>query len=574
LLGAYAAVVVCVLGLLAIPLHYGLQADYISRATQSFERALSLEIEAMVQAAEKGDRGTLDLACDRLNENFQGRVTLIDPAGKVLADSMSARCIQRARPDCLPAILSLQRRRSQDTTNLDDTVTLRIPVRLGSVGPATARLALPIEPVRQQMAHMGRMLAITALAALALVGILSLWLARRIAKPVEDMTRVAERIAAGDFSCAPPSGGPDEIGRLADSVTTMQQSLRQTLSELRDERNQARAMVASMSDGVIALTPRLEVTYANDAAARLLNSPALASGSTFTPPAALAPVLEGAMAEGRASAVELGDVRRGDRVVHVAVSPLSPQAGNPGGAVLVLCDRTEARRAEAMGRELVANASHELRTPLAIMSSTADTLLAGSGDLPEQPREFVQIIARQAERMQRLVNETLQLSQLESGLPPGPRERLLLDEVVRQVIRDLQPLAEDRRVSLAFVPSSGAVAVTGFEQSIASALGNLVDNALRYTPAGGCVTVCIEAGAAEAAVAVRDTGPGVAPAEQARLFDRFVRGPAAAARPEGSGLGLAIARRIAEIHGGRIALESAPGQGSTFRLVLPLAPLA
>jgi two-component system phosphate regulon sensor histidine kinase PhoR len=265
----------------------------------------------------------------------------------------------------------------------------------------------------------------------------------------------------------------------------------------------------------------------------------------------------------------MGDLRRGDRVIHVAVSPLDAAASAGGGAVLVLCDRTEARRAEAMGRELVANASHELRTPLAIMSSTADTLLAWSAELPAAPREFLQIIARQADRMQRLVSETLQLSQLESGTPPGAMEPLSLTDLARQVVEDLRPLAASRGVTLRPLQAVTNPAVLGFEHPLTTALTNLLDNALRYTPTGGAVTVTIERDGPHAIVAVADNGPGIAPAEQARLFDRFVRGKAATVTPsEGSGLGLAIARRIAEIHGGSIRLESTLGQGCTFRLIL------
>jgi signal transduction histidine kinase len=457
----------------------------------------------------------------------------------------------------------------QDTTPLDDTVTLRLPIRLGRLGPATARLALPIEPVRRQMAHMSRMLAGTAVAALVLVSVLSLWLARRIAQPVEEMTRVAERIAAGDFDCRAPAGGTDEIGRLAEAVGTMQQSLRQTLSELRHERNQARAIVAGMSDGVIAISPQRTVIYANEAAARFLATAGLAPGAAFLPPPDLEPVVERALARQEGAAIELGDVRRGDRIIHVAVSPLEPGASTGSGAVLVLCDRTEARRAEVMGRELVANASHELRTPLAIMSSTADTLLAWSAELPLQHREFLQIIARQADRMQRLVNETLQLSQLESGTPSGTMEPLSLADLARRVVDELLPLAASRRVTLRPVQAGTEGCVLCLEHPLTTALTNLVDNALRYTPAGGTVTVTIARDGEQVVAAVSDDGPGIAPAEQARLFDRFVRGKAATATPsEGSGLGLAIARRIAEIHGGSIRLDSVLGKGSTFSLLL------
>jgi len=575
LLAAYAVVVLCSFAVLTIPLYYSLQRDYISRAAQSFDRAIALETETLTTAAERNDRIALDLACDRLNTRFQGRVSIIDPQGRVLGDSMSARCLQRARPECLAAILSQPRRPLRDTMPLDDTVTLRLPLRLGQAGMATVRLALPIDPVRRQMAHMGRMLGVAAACALVLITVLSLWLARRIARPVEDMTRVAERIAAGDFECRTPAGGPAEIGRLAEAIHTMQASLRQTLCELRTERNQAQAIVAGMSDGVVALSAAGQVIYANQAAARLLALPDLRPGTPFAAPAALAPVLESAMATRQPASLEWGDVRRGDRVIHVAINPLDAEGENRGGAVLVLCDRTEARRAETMGRELVANASHELRTPLAIMSSTIDTLMAWSDDLPEQHREFLQITARQAERMQRLVNESLQLSQLESGTPAEAMERLSLAELARQVVHDLGPLAEARQVVLQPLQAEPDTAVMGLEQPLVSALTNLIDNALRYTPAGGTVTVSVSRSGASIVAAVTDTGPGISPAEQARLFDRFVRGQAAAAaRAAGSGLGLAISRRIAEIHGGRIAVESALGQGSTFRLILPAAPPA
>ena len=178
---AYATVILCSLAVLAVPLYYGLQRDYITRATESFGQAAALELPTLTAAAQRADRAALDLACDRLNTRFQGRVSIIDTTGRVLGDSMSARCLQRARPECLAAILSQPRRAVQDTMPLEDTVTIRLPLRLGTAGAATIRLALPIDPVRQQMARMGRMLVVAAACALVLITVLSLWLARRIA---------------------------------------------------------------------------------------------------------------------------------------------------------------------------------------------------------------------------------------------------------------------------------------------------------------------------------------------------------------------------------------------------------
>ena len=568
LLAACALVVLCALAVLAVPLYQGLQRDYITRATQSFAQALDLERLTLRTAAEADDRVGLDLACERLNRPYQGRVSIIDRQGRLLADSMSARCLQRARPECQEAILSLRRDGEADRVPLENTVTLRLPLQLGRRGDATIRLALPIEPVRRQMALVSRRLALATAGALALVGVMSLWLSRRIARPLEDMTRVAERIAAGDFDCRTPPAGSDEVGRLAGAVGSMQRSLRQTLGELRAERNQAQAIVAGMSDGVVALAADGTVLYANQAAAAMLGQPDLQPGAALAPPAPLAAALAEANRSRESAAVEWGDVRRGERVIHVSISPLPDQAG---GTVLVLCDRTEARRAESMGRELAANASHELRTPLAILSSTLETLLAWPENLPPASREFLEIGARQVDRMHRLVNETLQLAQLEAGAPAETRAALDLADLAGQVVHDLQPLAESRQVELRPLQSAGAAPVLGLEQPLLSALTNLVDNALRYTPSGGRVTVAVDATDGRAVVAVTDNGPGISPLEQSRLFDRFVRGQAAAdSRGEGSGLGLAIARRVAEIHSGEITVDSAPGQGSTFRIALPI----
>ncbi|MBN2450657.1 MAG: HAMP domain-containing protein [Lentisphaeria bacterium] len=575
LLAAYGLVVVCSVGLVALPVHVRLRRDYVTRATQAFGNALFLRIDELRAAAEAEDRTALDLACDRLNAGFQGRVSVLARDGAILGDSMSALCLDRALPECLPAIRAERDAALRHYQPLDDTVSIRLPLVLGSAGPVTVRLALPIQPVRDQMSHMNRMLAVSGAGGLLAAAALALWLARRIARPVEEMTRAAERIAAGAFDAELPAAGGDEIGRLAGAFGTMQACLRQTLDELRAERNQAHAVVNSMSDGVVALSSDGVVLYANAAAAELLDSDPPRPGERLPGPAALLDVVAAALRTGGPLRLEMGDVRQGERVVRAVITPLA-EAGQAGrGVVLVLADITEARRAESLGRELVANASHELRTPLAIVGSTADTLLAVAEQIPAPIREFLHIIERQAERMRRLVDETLQLSVLESGMPGEPLETLDVRGVVRQALDALGAAAAAKGIEVRFEEPVAGVCIPAFEAQLTGAVRNLLDNAIRYTPPGGKVTVSINADAEWVCIEVADTGPGIAPLEQRRIFERFVRGRAAGAtQAEGSGLGLAIVRRVAEIHRGTVDVSSRPGEGSTFRLRLPRSPQA
>jgi len=230
---------------------------------------------------------------------------------------------------------------------------------------------------------------------------------------------------------------------------------------------------------------------------------------------------------------------------------------------------TEARRTENLGRELVANASHELRTPLAVIASSAETLMASPDSPARDRREFLEIIARQADRLERLVSDTLHLSQLDSSMPHEALQKMPLQDVVNDVMTALKPAAQQREIRLLNEMGTEDARTEIYPSALRQAVSNLVDNAIRYTQAGGTVAVSIETGD-DMTILVRDTGPGIQPADHKRIFERFVRGPQRAAEDvEGSGMGLAIVKRVAEVHGGRIEVESTPEKGSCFKLILP-----
>lgn len=554
--------------LAAAPLFIGNRRHYVSRATARFERELRLRHEELLAAAARDDRETLDQLCEALNVDYQGRVSLIAADGTIYADSMSARCRERARAECIPAIREERARMLERTQPLNDTVAIRLPVRLEPLGPMTVRLALPIQPVREEMRRMGQWLLATAVLVLVAAVFAAVLVARRIARPVEQMTRLAERIAEGDLEGPPPAGdGAGEIARLAQALAAMQNGLRQNMNDLRRERQQALAIVAAMTDGVLALHADGRILFANTAAAELLGT-ALAAGSALAEadiPEAVRELANGVLASQTPRETVLGNELCGERLLGVAGTPV---AADPGGAVLVFRDITEARRAASLGRELVANASHELRTPIAIVESSADTLLAAGDELPADLREFADIISRNCRRMAGLVCETLELSKLESGWGQRP-EPLDLAELAARAVEQCRPMAVAKGLELA-VAAPAPVPVQGIASQLGSALRNLIENAIHYTPAGGRVDVVASLGETHAECVVGDTGPGIPETDRNRIFERFYRGDyAAQIRAEGSGLGLAIVRRVAELHGGSASVASSPGQGSRFTLRIP-----
>ena len=226
-------------------------------------------------------------------------------------------------------------------------------------------------------------------------------------------------------------------------------------------------------------------------------------------------------------------------------------------------------RAFQRQRQFTADASHELRTPLTMLSSQIDVALQRTRT-PAEYKELLRSLRDDAARMSRLVNELLTLARADAGQQLLTREKLDLDELVGSVVAAMQPLATQQGVQL--TESTTPAPVLGDQTRLTQLLMNLVDNALRYTPAGGSVTVTVRANSDSTELRVADTGSGIAPEHLPHLFERFYRGDLARARSEGgAGLGLAIAQWIVEAHGGRIGVESEVGRGSVFKVSLPSA---
>jgi two-component system sensor histidine kinase SenX3 len=349
--------------------------------------------------------------------------------------------------------------------------------------------------------------------------------------------------------------------RRVEELTAALDAERAQTAEAERTRRTQEAILAGLRDGVALFGGDGSVRYANPECAAILGAP-LPDAFHLTPPS-LRDLVTASRADGP-TATEFSIVAPA-RVIRATATPL-PAAD--GGVLLVLRDVTEARRTDAVRRDFVANASHELKTPAASVQALAETIATAADDDPGAVRRFAEQLEEEAARLSRIISDLLDLSRLEGE--PGPREVVPLDRVVEQEAERLRPQAEAAGLRLD-VEATTPAAVAGSSRDLGLLVRNLVQNAIQYTRPGGAVAVELASSDGQVVLVVRDTGIGIPARERERVFERFYRVDRGRSRETGgTGLGLSLVRHVTENHGGSVELETALGEGSTFRVRLPL----
>lgn len=363
---------------------------------------------------------------------------------------------------------------------------------------------------------------------------------------------------------AGPEQNPLRAARLASAKAIQQDA---ALAELR-------AIVETAPFGIVALDQLGRVLTANPAAERMLGLPPLRTQGRLIIELVRAPELEtllvGAHETGRNAESELSFALQGNRRVARAVAAPLQAASSDATCLLVLEDLTELRRLESVRSDFVANVSHELRTPVTNVRGYAETLLE-SFQLEPQARGFVQVIQRNATRLGSIIEDLLLLASLEGAESAPPMEPVPLHAVLHGCMEQHTPVAAAKRIKVECHSEPG-LTVLGSAGLLGQAVGNLLENALKYSPEGTRVQIHAQAQGDEAVVEVRDQGPGVPPQHLPRIFERFYRVDKARSRDSGgTGLGLSIVKHVAQTHGGSVEVESRSGVGSVFRIRLPRA---
>jgi two-component system phosphate regulon sensor histidine kinase PhoR len=388
-------------------------------------------------------------------------------------------------------------------------------------------------------------------------------------RPLGRMAAAARRIAAGDLSArvSPRPGG--ELGDVADAFNQMAQSVESLVATASQERSRLMAALNSSSDAVLAVDREGIIRFANVAAERLL-----AGGRGGLLGSALAWALPNQEAVDALAASRAGSKREtrtierpGRQHYQLIVTPIV--GGGDWFALVVLHDISEVKRIEHMRRDFVANVSHELRTPLASIKAVLETLERGALEDPQAARDFISRADDEVERLVLLVEELLELSRIESGDLPIQRKPVEMARLVERVAERLRPLAEKLEVALDVEVVGDTPLVEGDESLLERAVLNLVQNALKFTDAGGKVELQAAREDGQAVVRVKDTGVGIDPADLPRIFERFYKADHSR-RSGGTGLGLAVVKHAVEAHGGHVTVESELGHGSTFTMWLPL----
>ncbi|AMV29935.1 Sensor histidine kinase YycG [Gemmata sp. SH-PL17] len=402
-------------------------------------------------------------------------------------------------------------------------------------------------------------------------------LARWFARPLVELQEGARKLADGDLGHKIRVAGSAEHSELAETFNAMSGRLASTFRLLDHDREQLRAILSGMVEGVIAIDDKRRVLFANERAGQLLEfDPRKAVNEPLCDVTRLAPfhtVVENGLTTTEPHREEFDVPGSGGRHMEVYVSRF-PGHGMPG-AVVVVNDTTEIRRAERMRQDFVANASHELKTPLAVIKSSVEALIDGASEDPDILAAFLEQVAREADRLADLIKDMLSLSKIESGsLALEPRV-VVLDRAITDCVERHHPRAETKTLTMVEKPPSDApanVAAWADPDALRQVMDNLVDNAIKYTPNGGRITVRWGATTETVSFEVEDTGIGIPETDVNRVFERFYRVDKARGRAEGStGLGLSIVKHLVQAMRGQVRVNSKLGKGTTFRVTLPRA---
>jgi two-component system phosphate regulon sensor histidine kinase PhoR len=527
----------------------------------------------------------MDSWADQLASYLKVRITVIDRNGKVWADSeLNGKDLReaenhRGRPEVKEAMgngVGTSLRYSAALRSRLLYVGARLEDRGSPIG--AIRLALSLSFLDRLYSRTRQFLLAAFLSALLFGLLLTYVFSRGLSRPILEMASLSQKMAGGDFSKKASSlGGGKELAELGSAMNRMAEETVRRLREITLQKDRLQAILSGMMEGVVVVDKEERI---------LLMNPALRGVFSLSSPpegASLMEVLRNVKIQEmvRRAMAQGGEVVRDEisfpgpplRTFRVSAVSTSPQ-GPSGDVVCVFSDITELRRLETIRRDFVANVSHELKTPLSSIKGFAETLLDGALEDRSHARDFVNTILRQADHLERLINDLLDLARIESERMDLRPTSLRLQEIVPGMIEALRPLWESKRLKMKAELDPSLPTVLADPSVLRQILSNLLDNAIKFTPPGGRIRVGASLKPDYLQIAVEDSGIGIPSSDLPRIFERFYRADVGQARVPGStGLGLAIVKHLVLAQGGKVWAESELGKGSSFFFTLPLASI-
>ncbi len=518
-----------------------------------------------------------------LGENTGSRLSVISADGTVIADSQE-RPLNMDNHSSRPEVIDARTKGYASASRYSDTLNhqmmyraLRLTDNENLIG--FVRVSVPLEAIDEKIGQLRVIVLFGAGVAAISALLLGFYLAKTFSDPLSKMTEVAKAISNGDYEQRISIDSNDEISVLAKAFNRMARNSVVRMTRITTDHNRLSRIFEGMVEGVIAVDQHQKINHINQAAANLLG---LSLEDCLDRPIweqvrakEINESLERAMEN---DCVVKSQLRQpsavGDLVVDIYAASLQDTDQGPIGAVIVLNDISEIDRLERIRRDFVANASHELKTPITAIRGLTETIIDDESMGSGVRNNFVGKIHAQSMRLSSLVTDLLAISRLESGQDKRTFQSFDFSATVRRCVDACRSSCQEKQLILSYVSSSDTekITVNGDQQELSQLVDNLLDNAVKYTPEGGHVDVSLLGEKGWVRLSVVDSGIGISPQNQQRIFERFYRVDKARSRElGGTGLGLSIVKNIAEQHGGSVSLASDSGSGSTFVVTLPTA---
>lgn len=425
---------------------------------------------------------------------------------------------------------------------------------------------------------------VASLIASILGAILALVISRAITRPIEEMQQQALNIADGDYSNQVKIYSNDELGQLGRAFNTLAIRIERSQEESDSERRRLDSVLSHMSDGVIATDRHGNVSVINQMALSFLNTTEKEiMGQPINKALGLKESAQDLIADKKGIVITTNSEAHGEMILHASFSLIKRVTGFVSGSVCVLHDVTEQQKNEDSQKQFVSNVSHELRTPLTSLHAYIETLNEGAWKDPEVAPKFLKVTQEETERMIRMINDLLSLSRMDRGTVKMDLEWVNFNDFVVHILNrfdmivksDEKDEAGKKKYRIKRELGSQALWVEIDTDKMMQVIDNIMNNAIKYSPDGGTITVRLTQNQNHVILSISDQGLGIPRKDLGKIFDRFYRVDKARSRAQGgTGLGLAIAKEIVEAHHGKIWADSREGQGSTFYISLPYQPMS
>jgi two-component system phosphate regulon sensor histidine kinase PhoR len=531
---------------------------------------------------------SIDLACKEIGGISETRITVVLPSGKVIGDSeedprsMDNHSDRKEVKAAISGNIGNSTRFSR--TLQQKMMYVAVPLIKDNKILGVLRASIPLTSVDNALKSIQRKIALGGLLIALFAAIISLFVARRISRPLEEMKKSADRFAEGDLTHRLLVPDTKEMEALGRAMNQMAAQLDSRIKTAIRQKNELETVLSSMLEGVIAVDMDERIISINQVAARMFNDePEKFQGQSIQEAirvSRLQRFIKKALLSIE-SIIEDDIVLNHDeeRVLNIHSSPLQDAKENRIGILVVINDVTKLRRLENVRRDFVANVSHEIKTPLTAIKGFVETLHDGTVEKPEDIERFFGIVIKHINRLDAIVDDLLTLSRIEqedTGKQEDRKKEIKLEtgsikDVLETAIQVCQAKADKKNIHIESICDKEITARID-PALLDQAMVNILDNAIKYSEKGSAVYVECSSMEKEIIISIKDQGIGIAKKHLPRLFERFYRVDKARSRElGGTGLGLAIVKHIVQAHGGRISVESTPGQGSTFQIHLPKA---